>query len=149
MKRRTVALPAIIAASTAAWSAVGGPDYESVPDLVKALRGAGIACPVFTEVEPPSRSSAGHGSCWTADNASLFSMDVYGSEKDREEGIASWSEAPVPYCIAFGQQWSVNLLAMPTTPTVQRLLTDSTVKCSGAGVRDVTEGEVAVPRRHQ
>ncbi len=121
MKWRTVPLLAFIAASTAAWSAVGGPDYESVPDLVKALRSVGIPCPVFTEVEPPNGNSAGHGSCWTADNASLFSMDVYGSAKDREEGIASWSEVAIPYCIAFGEQWTVSFAGDANDPDCEAI----------------------------
>ncbi len=116
MKRRGVPLLAFIAACAAASLAFDGTDYKSVPDLVKALRTAGIACPVFTEVEPPSDSSAGHGSCWTADNDFLFDVDLYGSTKDRDKGIASRSDVPVPYCIVFGEQWSVSLAGDANDP---------------------------------
>ena len=101
--------------------AFDGTDYESVPDLVKALQGVGIACPVFTEVEPPGDSSAGHGSCWTADNAPLFGMDVYGSARDRDKGIDSWSEVAVPYCIAFGEQWSVSFAGDANDPDCEAI----------------------------
>lgn len=107
---------AIIASGAAASLAFDGADYESVPDLVKALRTAGIACPVFTETEPPRDNSARHGACWTAENELLFDVDMYGSAEDRDKGIASRPDVHIPYCIVFGEQWSVSLAGDANDP---------------------------------
>ena len=105
--RRAVAALVLLAAGTAL--AGCGTDYESASDLVRALRSAGIACPVLTELAPPSGNSADHGTCWTTDNRLLFEVDVYGSENDLKKGITSRSESSSPYCFAFGDLWSVSI----------------------------------------
>ena len=115
MNRRRILL-LVVFGSTASLSGCGGTDYESVPDLVKSLRSAGIDCPLLTEAQPPNGGAVDHGSCWTSNNQSLFEVDVYGSANDRDRTITSWSGV-APYCVAYGEHWTVRLLGDANDPT--------------------------------
>jgi hypothetical protein len=87
-----------------------GQSYDSVTDLKDALIEAGLDCDVFQQVEPSGRSS-GHGSCSPEDeDLELygFGMDIYPSEEDTTAAVASWDDVPIPYCLAYGEDWSVS-----------------------------------------
>ena len=132
MKRRGA--PLLILFAAASCTAGCGTDYESVADLVKSLRGAGIDCPVFTEAGPPSGGLA-HGSCWTPDAKRLFDMHVYGSAKDRDQGITAWSEG-ASHCMAYGEHWTVSIPGDANGPTCDEVADrlDGQVKQSPADV---------------
>jgi hypothetical protein len=72
-----------------------------------------LDCEVFSQAEGSGRSIA-HGSCQPADEelqaVAGFGMDLYEDREETEAAIAEWSEYDdlIPYCLVYGDDWSVS-----------------------------------------